>query len=130
MSDYDKYEYWTGLSDYDLVVAKDMLKAKHYLYVGFMCHQSVEKALKAVFVRDYPPENLPYVHRLLRIAESSAILNKLSQGQKKLLQELEPMNIEARYPEEKNRIFSSLTEDYCEKLIERTEEFLTWLKTS
>jgi HEPN domain-containing protein len=130
MGDYDKYEYWIELSDYDLVVAKDMLKSKHYLYVGFMCHQSVEKALKAIFVRDYPPENLPYMHDLMKIAESSAVLNKLSQGQTRFLLELKPLNIEARYPESKNRLLARLTNDYCKALIERTEELITWLKVN
>jgi HEPN domain-containing protein len=130
MSDYDKYEYWLELSDYDLVVAKDMLKSKHYLYVGFMCHQSVEKALKAVFVRDYPPENLPYTHRLLKLAESSAILNKLSQGQKRFLADIDPFNIEARYPDTKDKLLSGLTKDYCEELIKRTKEFTKWLQAN
>jgi HEPN domain-containing protein len=130
MSDYDKYEYWIDLSDYDLVVAKDMLKSKHYLYVGFMCHQSVEKALKAVFVRDYPPENLPYMHDLTKIAESSAVLNKLSQEQKGFLLELKPLNIEARYPDAKTRLLARLTYDYCKSLVARAEELVTWLKVN
>jgi HEPN domain-containing protein len=94
------------------------------------CHQSVEKALKAVFVRDYPPENLPYMHDLMKIAESSAVLNKLSQGQKGVLLELKPLNVEARYPEAKNRLLARLTYDYCTDLIERTEELIKWLKAN
>jgi HEPN domain-containing protein len=130
MNDYDKYEYWLEISEYDLVVAKGMLKSKLYLYVGFMCHQSIEKALKAVFVRDYPPENLPYIHDLTKIAKSSAILNRLSQEQKNLLLELEPLNIESRYPEKRVALLSLLTKDYCKDLIGRTEEFMKWLKTN
>jgi len=42
--------YWIKISEYDLKVAEAMLEKGHYLYVGFMCHQSVEKMLKAVFV--------------------------------------------------------------------------------
>jgi HEPN domain-containing protein len=130
MSDYDKYEYWIEISDYDLTVAKDMFKTKHYLYVGFMCHQSVEKALKAIFVRDYPPENLPYTHDLTKIAKASAVINKLSQEQQRFLMELGPLNIEARYPEERRELLSLLTKAYCSELIKHTEELIEWLKAN
>jgi hypothetical protein len=39
--------YWIDLARYDLRAAKAMLKAKHRLYVGFLCHLAIEKTLKA-----------------------------------------------------------------------------------
>ncbi len=50
MSDYGKAAYWLDAAEYDLQTAKAMLETKRYLYVGFMCHQTIEKALKGVFV--------------------------------------------------------------------------------
>jgi HEPN domain-containing protein len=129
MSDYDKYTYWIEGSDYDIETAKVMLKTKRYLYVGFMCHQSVEKALKGIFVRDYPPENLPYTHNLRKIAESAGIYGTLSVKQKKLVAQLEPLNIEARYPDERKKIFSLLSPEYSKYLTKQTEDFVKWLKT-
>ncbi len=38
----NKINYWIDLSDYDLETAEAMLRSKRYLYVGFMCHQTVE----------------------------------------------------------------------------------------
>lgn len=43
----DKVRYWVELSDYDLDTAQAMLETRRYLYVGFMCHQVIEKILKA-----------------------------------------------------------------------------------
>ena len=40
----DKVKYWLELSDYDLETALAMLNSKRYLYVGFMCHQIIEKS--------------------------------------------------------------------------------------
>ena len=37
--------YWIELSDYDLETARAMLEKHRYLHVGFMCHQSIEKAM-------------------------------------------------------------------------------------
>jgi HEPN domain-containing protein len=46
-----KIKYWIDLSDYDLDTAEAMLQSKRYLYVGFMCHQSIEKAFKAYYTK-------------------------------------------------------------------------------
>jgi HEPN domain-containing protein len=47
MNNFEKVAYWVDISDYDMETAKSMLIGKRYLYVGFMCHQAVEKMLKA-----------------------------------------------------------------------------------
>lgn len=56
----EKVKYWIDLADYDIETAAAMLKTQRYLYVGFMCHQSIEKALKAVIVDKFdhmPPKS-------------------------------------------------------------------------
>ena len=44
----DKVAYWIELSDYDLETAKAMLDTKRFLYVGFMCHQVIEKGTQGI----------------------------------------------------------------------------------
>lgn len=39
----DKVKYWVEMSDYDYDTAIAMLKTMRYLYVGFMCHQSMRR---------------------------------------------------------------------------------------
>ena len=46
----EKIQYWIEMAEYDLETAKVMLKGKRFLYVGFMCHQVIEKILKGYFV--------------------------------------------------------------------------------
>lgn len=43
----DHSAYWIERAEYDLETAKAMQQTGRYLYVGFMCQQTVEKALKA-----------------------------------------------------------------------------------
>jgi HEPN domain-containing protein len=123
----NKVEYWLDLCDYDLETAKAMQKTDRYLYVGFMCHQVAEKALKAV-VSEQTGEIPPKIHDLQRLAMLCDILDSLSDKRKELLKELMPLQIEARYPEYKEKISQTLNKEYCVKLIERTEEFLCWIK--
>ena len=121
-----KSEYWIEMAEYDIESAKVMQQGGRYLYVGFMCHLTAEKALKAIISNDgtLPPK----IHTLTRLAELAGLKDKLSVEQKTLLAELHPLNIEARYSAYKDKIAEVLNEKYCEKLIERTGAFLTWIK--
>ena len=55
----ESVQYWLDLTEYDIETAKVMLNGGRYLYVGFMCHQVIEKALKAVIARDCVDDEIP-----------------------------------------------------------------------
>ena len=59
----EKQQYWMKLAEYDLETAKVMLDGGRYLYVGFMCHQVIEKALKGYYVATLL-EDPPFLHNL------------------------------------------------------------------
>lgn len=117
----DKVTYWIEMSDYDFDTAKAMLETKRYLYVAFMCHQTIEKILKAYWskVLEEPPLK---IHSLSRLAEKSGLDKDMSEEQTDFIDELEPLNIEARYPSYKERLMKSLTSDRCKELIEQTDK--------
>lgn len=127
MSEEDKVLYWIDLAEYDLKTAESMLESKRYLYVGFMCHQSVEKILKGLYVSKFE-KGPPYTHNISRLAERTGIYESLSEEQKDLFDILGPMNIEARYPSDKEEILEYLSKENCEVMIRRTEEVITWIK--
>ena len=123
----EKVKYWLELSDYDLETAKAMLKSKRYLYVGFMCHQSIEKILKAYYSQ-HSPDTPPFSHSLSYLSRVSGADEILEDPQKQFIDEIEPLNIEARYPSQKDRLFQSLTRERCEYLIQNTENLQKWIK--
>lgn len=123
----DKVKYWIEMSDYDIDTAKAMLEARRYLYVGFMCHQTIEKALKAYWSANL--DEIPLkIHTLSRLAERTGLEKELNEQQQDLLDILEPLNIEARYPSYKDRLMKSLTHEYCINLLKSTEELQQWIK--
>ena len=124
----DKMTYWIEMSDYDFDTAKAMLETKRYLYVAFMCHQTIEKILKAYWskVLEEPPLK---IHSLSRLAEKSGLDIDMSEKQTDFIDEPEPLNIEARYPSYKERLMKSLTSDRCKELIEQTDKLRTWIKS-
>lgn len=126
-NNYTEIEYWFELAAYDMDTAKAMLKTKRYLYVGFMCHQVMEKVLKGIFVsrnKRIPP----YTHNLAYLAEESGIYKNISEKQKDILDKLEPLNIEARYPLYKDKVFKELNQEKCEKIVNETEDIYSWIK--
>jgi HEPN domain-containing protein len=107
--------------------AKVMLDAKRYLYVGFMCHQVAEKALKGYHYHLHG-EDAPYTHSLRRLIKLTGLNSTLSEDQEKFLARLERMNIEARYPKHKSDILEQLTDELCKWFVQETEGFLQWIQ--
>ena len=89
----DKVSYWLEIADYDLETAEAMLRTKRLLYVGFMCHQSIEKALKAALASQ--GKTPPFTHNLGRLAEARGVYEQMSEEQRDLLDNLEPLNIQS-----------------------------------
>jgi HEPN domain-containing protein len=127
MTTEEKVKHWIGLSDYDLETAIAVLETKRYLYVGFMCHQVVEKIFKAVY-SERKEDTPPYTHDLEYLALKSGFYETLSEEQKDFIGELNPLNIEARYPEYKKEILKILTPSKCAKLLEETKKLQQWTK--
>jgi HEPN domain-containing protein len=123
----DRIKYWIDLSDYDMETAEAMLSTERFLYVGFMCHQAIEKILKAYFClsSDEPP---PFSHNLSYIAGKSGIDKILNDDFRNLLNILEPLNIEARYPTYKEMFLKSLTKAKCKEILIKTKELQLWVK--
>ena len=123
----DKVEYWLDLCDDNSKSAKLLLNGKQYLDAGFFCHQIAEKALKAV-IAENTAEIPPKIHKLSRLADMAHLTNELSDDQIRLLVELDPLNIEARYPDYKASIAKTLNAERTTKILAETERFLCWIK--
>ncbi len=89
----EKIKYWVDLSDYDFDTALAMQQSGRYLYVGFMCHQTIEKILKAYFslISNDPA---PYTHSLSNLAKKANIYDSFTEDFKDFIDILEPLNIE------------------------------------
>lgn len=85
-----------------------MFETKRFLYVGFMCHQTIEKIFKALYFR-LIGETPPLSHSLSYLAKKGGFYEEFEESQKLFLDQIEPLNIEARYPSQKERFFKSLT---------------------
>lgn len=123
----EKVKYWLGLAEYDLETAKAMLETKRYLYVGFMCHQTIEKGLKAVIAKtgEFPSK----IHNLIELSKKASLYYMFSDAQKDFVMDLNPLNIESRYPSYIEKINEILTETKCIEILSKTKELLQWIET-
>ena len=92
-----------------------------------MCHLAVEKALKAKI--ESIGETPSKIHNLNRLAELGGVLDLMTEEQTGLLDILNPLQIEARYPAYKQQIERILTKEQCYALIQQSREMIKWIET-
>jgi len=122
----EKIDYWINISAYDLETAAAMLSTGRFLYVGFMCHQAIEKILKASFV-SLLKTTPPYSHSLLFIAQECGIYDRLNDIQKDTMDLLEPLNIKARYPAFTKNL-TIMDGKKSQFILDKTTELYQWIK--
>ena len=124
MANKDRAEKWLGIVAEDLVVAEDLFKLGHWLYVGFMCHQVIEKTLKAYWCvcRDDDP---PYIHDHKKIAQGCGLFTKMNEEQLTFLEHIKPLNIEARYQEYKDEVARTLNCESTADILDKTKQMHT-----
>ena len=118
---------WLERALYDLETAAALLQSKRYLYVAFMCQQTIEKLLKAyISAQGAAP---PLVHNLVRLADRAQLRTVLSPAHQLLLADLNPYYIKARYGEYKEALAKVCTAEKAAYFLRGTEEVTQWLRS-
>lgn len=122
----EKVKYWLDIVAEDLDLGEFLFKSGRWLYSAFMCHQVVEKMLKAYWTatRDDVP---PYIHEHKRLAELCGLYGQMDDRKRSFLNEIRLMNIEARYPDYKRTVAASLNEDRTRHIVEQTKQMQQWI---
>ena len=122
----DKHEEWLKQADYDMGTADAMLRSGRYFYAVFMCHLSIEKSLKSLYVKvvdDIPPKT----HNLLYLLNK--IGKKPEQALEKFMTKLNTASVATRYPDDLAKIQAAYTADITKDMITKSKEVLAWVKT-
>lgn len=109
---------WVKISEYDLKTAEAMLETERYLYVAFMCQQSIEKILKAIYCRR-KNELPPRTHNLLYLTDILEL--KVTDSDKTLLSALNQFYIETRYPGERSRLAKEMDRIKANEYLDKTK---------
>ncbi|SNQ60834.1 HEPN domain-containing protein [Candidatus Methanoperedens nitratireducens] len=121
----DKDE-WFKQADYDMETAEFMFKGQRYFYAVFMCHLSIEKALKGLIIHKNK-EAPPKTHNLLYLIE---IINlELPEDMYDFVFTLNRVSVLTRYPDNLQRMLNEYNMDKTKEILEKARELLEWLKT-
>lgn len=122
----EKVKYWLDIVSEDMELSEFLLNNGKFLYSAFMCHQVIEKMLKAYWTatNDEVP---PYIHEHKRLAELCGLYQLMSVEQRQFLNEIRPMNIEARYPDYKHSVANSLNREKTSYIVEQTKQIQQWI---
>lgn len=123
----DVIEKWIAHVHEDISAADCLFLGGHWLYVGFLCHQAIEKALKAYYVATND-DDPPFTHSHTRLLNVCGLTDELTDAQLRFIALMEPMYIEARYPEQKAETARMLNKDACQHIIETTKELTRWIE--
>ena len=120
-----KYEEWFLQSDYDLEAAQYMLQGGRNVYCIFMCHLSLEKALKGLFIKrlnQIPPK----LHALMYFVNKIQLA--LSDENLLFIKKMDSLSVPTRYPEDLRAMTALYTPIQTTSIYEQTKTIQQWLK--
>lgn len=122
MTKQEHIDYWLSNSHEDLESAFSILNTGKYVWALFIAQLSLEKILKAIWVRDNESNFPPRTHDLNRIANETKL--SFSDVEKEFLAEVSSFNIEVRYPDYKNLFTQKCNKEFADKYFSEIKEFI------
>lgn len=123
----DIVQKWLAIVEQDLKVAELNHANGYWLYSAFLCHQALEKALKAYWVGTHD-DDPPFTHSHTRLLNGCGLIDELTDEQLRFVTLIEPMYIEARYPEQKLDAAKMLNKDASQYILQKTKELIAWIQ--
>lgn len=118
-------EEWLRQADYDMDTAEFMFNGGRYVYAIFMCHLSIEKALKGLYQHKLA-ETPPKTHNLIYLLNKVHIKPEECIG--KFLIKLNEASVVTRYPEQLSKLQRDFTQPIVEDILLKNKEALKWIK--
>ncbi len=117
---------WLMLAEYDIVSAEAMLQTGRYVYVTFMCQQSIEKTMKAFYVKECQ-QTPPYTHNLMRLLGLLSCSEEITPEDRTFLERLNYYCLESRYSETVVEFYETVTQQQALDIYTQTKRLYEWL---
>jgi len=118
-------EEWFLQADYDLGTAEILFKNKRYVYTIFMCHLSIEKALKGIYTKIHK-KTPPKLHSLVYFVENNEL--EPPEELSDFIFKLNRASIATRYPDDLKKMDKEYNMKKAENILAKTKEVILWLK--
>jgi len=118
--------HWLEGSDKNFNDMMAIYNAKRYDWALYIGHLTLEKLLKALYIKTTGSGDVPRIHSLTRLAGLCRL--ELDERLSKKLTEINTFNIETKYETQKREFYLRCTKEYTNKQIEIIGELRKWLK--
>src|SRR5919106_6332121 len=118
-------EEWLRQADYDMDTADYMFDGGRYFYAVFMCHLSIEKALKGLYRKKVNQEP-PRVHNLIYLLNKVGIKPPEPIG--RFVVKLNEVRVATRYSEEIRKLQRDFTQRVVKSILSDGRKNLEWIK--
>jgi HEPN domain-containing protein len=119
MTKQEHIAYWKETSEDDLLSANALYEAGRYTFTLFACHFSIEKLLKAFWVKDNIDDFPPRTHNLIHLLSQTQL--ELEEDDIILMRQMNNWNIEGRYPDYQRFFYQLCTQSYVEEKLQKTK---------
>jgi HEPN domain-containing protein len=120
-----KSKEWLKQADYDMDTAEFMFNGRRFFYTVFMCHLSVEKAMKGLYQKRLK-QTPPKTHNLVHLLNKMGIKPAETPG--RFIIKLNEANVVTRYPEDIDKLHKDYTEVIVKDILIKSKELLQWIK--
>jgi len=110
MTKTDHINFWIQNAAEDWATMQDLLNSGRRVYALFFMHLTIEKTLKAHWIKDNASTMPPFTHDLRYIANQTDL--ELNSDQYNLLGAMQAWNIESRYPDFKRNLDRIASKEY------------------
>ncbi len=116
---------WLKQADYDIDTAEFMFDGGKFFYTVFMCHLSVEKAMKGLY-QERLKETPPKTHNLVYLLKKIDIKPMETIG--RFIIKLNEASVVTRYPEDIDKLQQLHTQAVVKDILIKSREVLQWIK--
>ena len=112
-------DFWKANALEDWETMQDLLASGRRVYALFFMHLTIEKLLKACWIKDNASNSPPYLLDIIDLANKTDA--ELNGNQYNLLGIIQSWNIETRYPGYKKNLFRIATAEYLKEQVQELD---------
>ena len=125
MNKTDYIEYWKRTAENSRISTQALFEANRYVESVFWAHLTLEKLLKAHWVKDNPTDIAPRIHNLVRLADETTLV--LDATQRRFLLDMNTYQMDSRYPDYNFSIEIICTSTQTQIILTEVNILTTWL---
>ncbi len=125
MTKNEHIDYWMLSASKDWDVVNSLFKENNFPYSLFFAHLTLEKLLKAHWIKDNKENFPPRIHSLIRIVEGTKLVFK--EEDLIFLERMNDFQLEGRYPDYQFKIYQQCTKPFTEEALEKVQAIRTFL---